>query len=252
MEWGIKLLSDEYTDRGIRYLDWDHKEAVKWLTEAAKMDNARAQTILGKCYMVGDGSVIRSDIEKGTELLIKANQQGNLEAGQILEEYYPLGIPEGFLVNCKLTTNEDVPMPVIENGAELLTKAAEQGDISAQLKLGLSYYNGDGVEQNCQKAIYWLTKAAEQGDISAQLKLGLSYYNGDGVGRNYQKAIYWLTKAAEQGDISAQLKLGLSYYNGYGVEQNYKKAVNGLKRQQNKGMLMLSIILVYVTLTELV
>ena len=42
-----------------------------------------------------------------------------------------------------------------------------------QFNLGLKYDNGDGVEQDKQKAIEWYSKAAHQGHVNAQFYLGL-------------------------------------------------------------------------------
>ncbi|MCX8627214.1 sel1 repeat family protein, partial [Gilliamella sp. B3976] len=50
----------------------------------------------------------------------------------------------------------------------------------AQYNLGLMYDEGDGVDVNKEKAIYWYTKAAEQGGREAQNNLGALYQQGDG------------------------------------------------------------------------
>ncbi|MCX8607584.1 MULTISPECIES: SEL1-like repeat protein, partial [unclassified Gilliamella] len=42
------------------------------------------------------------------------------------------------------------------------------GDREAQYNLAFMYYNGDDVEENTEKALYWLTQAAEQGVSVAQ------------------------------------------------------------------------------------
>ena len=54
------------------------------------------------------------------------------------------------------------------NFEELLAKA-EKGDAEAQYQLGCCYYEGDGVEQNYEQAVYWWTKSAEQGNISEKV-----------------------------------------------------------------------------------
>ena len=59
-----------------------------------------------------------------------------------------------------------------------------------------------------------LFKSAEQGDASAQYKLGLIYAIGYGVTKDYKKAANWFRKAEDQGDASAQYNLGAMYYNG--------------------------------------
>ena len=58
---------------------------------------------------------------------------------------------------------------------------AEQGDKDAQFNLAFMYYNGDGVEENTEKALYWLTQAAEQGGSIAQYGLSRMYDEGEGV-----------------------------------------------------------------------
>lgn len=55
---------------------------------------------------------------------------------------------------------------------EEVMPSAEQGDPAAQSYLGLLYKLGQGVLQNKTKAIEWYTKAAEQGDVNAQVSLG--------------------------------------------------------------------------------
>ncbi len=105
-----------------------------------------------------------------------------------------------------------------------LRSDAEQGDIDAQMNLGVLYEKGDGVPQDYVKARAWYLKAAEQDDIDAQFNLGLLYLNGHGVKQDYVEARNWFLKAAEQGDIEAQFNLGLLYCGGYGVGQDYVEA----------------------------
>ena len=69
-----------------------------------------------------------------------------------------------------------------------------------------------------------LHKAAEQGNVTAQLTLGLRYAKGEGVPQDYEEAVEWYRKAAEQGVADAQLNLGVMYGNGQGVTQDDKEA----------------------------
>jgi TPR repeat protein len=78
------------------------------------------------------------------------------------------------------------------------------------------YDNGQGVTQDYKESVKWYTKAAEQGNDSAQCNLGVMYNNGEGVPQDYKEAVKWYTKAAEQGYAQAQYNLGLMYYNGQG------------------------------------
>ena len=45
---------------------------------------------------------------------------------------------------------------------------------------------------------------AGQGDAAAQFYLGVMYYNGHGIAQDYEQAVYWYRLAAEQGNVNAQ------------------------------------------------
>jgi len=105
-----------------------------------------------------------------------------------------------------------------------LSKMAEQGDATAQLKLGLLYYHGQGVPLDDATARQWFEQAATQGNATAQDRLGSIYYCGEGVPQDYIKAREWYEKAARQGDAEAQFHLGWLYAKGYGAPQNYAMA----------------------------
>src|SRR3954468_22662529 len=84
-----------------------------------------------------------------------------------------------------------------------LTKAADEGDATAQFTLGMRYSRGDGVPVDLGTGAAWFTKAALQGDPDAQLNIGMMYERGDGVTRNLRTAAEWYGKAANQGHVYA-------------------------------------------------
>jgi len=96
-----------------------------------------------------------------------------------------------------------------QNIAELqqIKKLAEQGDASAQSKLGVMYRKGEGIICDYAEALKWLRKAAQQGDVQAQVNLSGMYHEGEGVPPNYAEALKWLRKAADQGNAAAQYHL---------------------------------------------
>ena len=115
-------------------------------------------------------------------------------------------------------------------------KAAEAGDTIAQSNLGYMYYQGQGVEQDYEKAFIWYQKSAEGGNVTAQSNLGYMYYSGQGVERDYEKAVIWFWKAANHGDIDAQCNLGCMYELGQGgVQQDYKTAAEWYKKAAAQG-----------------
>ena len=74
------------------------------------------------------------------------------------------------------------------------------------LKLGNESYN----LQNYKEALFWYTKAATEGNIEAQNRLGFMYC-GFGITPDLDKAIYWYDKASEQGDGKASFELAEIY-----------------------------------------
>ena len=117
-------------------------------------------------------------------------------------------------------------------------KAAEQGDVSAQLSLSDCYYNGTGVEEDHFEAVRWVRKAAEQGDSTAYWTLGICYYRDDGVpvsSNNKSEAVKWFKMAAERGHANAQSWLADCYYNGVGVLKDVRQAVVWYERAADLG-----------------
>jgi TPR repeat protein len=110
--------------------------------------------------------------------------------------------------------------PDKRNGFKWLLQAAEQGKMSPESLniIGSMYLRGSNVPQNYIEAKRWLTKAADQGNLSAQNDLAYLYYNGLGGEQDFKKALMLYEKAAFQGDILAQANAGLMYATGAGTD----------------------------------
>ena len=156
-------------------------------------------------------------------------------------------------------------------GIDELIRKAESGDPIAQYELSKKYSDGDEVEKNYDKALYWAElsaaqncpeginslgfcyergigvekdeveavkwylKAAEQGYAKARCNLGNCYVNGTGVEKDEVEAVKWYLKAAEQGDARAQCNLGVCYDNGTGVEKDEAEAVKWYRKAAEQG-----------------
>ena len=117
-----------------------------------------------------------------------------------------------------------------EQGA-MVAKEAARGSAASQVLLGVMYLHGDGgYAQNPALAAQWLERAALQGNVYAQQKLGDLYAQGLGVAKNPRLAADWWEKAAVRGSVRAQASLGLAYWHGEGVAQDYGRAAYWLKR----------------------
>ena len=148
-------------------------------------------------------------IVKNTAIRQKA-AQGDAEAQWLTGRFYDLG----------LYGHE-------KNAAEALQwyrKAAEQGNASAQLDLGICYSKGKGLEKDFAVAVKWFRKSAEQGNPTAQSNLARHYAIGEGVEGNMLEAAKWLHESAAQGYAEAQSALGIFYFNGLGVVKSAPQA----------------------------
>jgi TPR repeat protein len=61
-----------------------------------------------------------------------------------------------------------------------------------------------------------LRKKALAGDTRSQLRLGIAFEFGQGVDKNFDEAMHWYRTAADRGDPIAQTNLGYFYEAGVG------------------------------------
>jgi uncharacterized protein len=123
----------------------------------------------------------------------------------------------------------EIEAPTTTRGIEeatvtALRKSAEQGNATAQNRLGLLYNRGQGVPQDRLLAKQWFEKSAEQGDAGAEVNLGTLYLLGQGALESDQMALFWFRQAAEQQEALAFAKLGFMYEHGRGIPQDFIQA----------------------------
>lgn len=102
---------------------------------------------------------------------------------------------------------------------------------NVEYKVACDLYSGS----DRQTAVEWFRKAAEHGNVDAQLKLGNCYYDGLGILENKTEAVNWYRKAAEEENAQAQFNLANCYDNGYGVPINREEALKWFKKAADKG-----------------
>lgn len=220
----------EYTEGLFRFLKQgenlgrirNYGSAVHMLTLAAKKGHPKAQMDLG--YMLGfffmdaetretaivDGAT--PDIPKALEWLIKAAEQRNVTAMELLAEHYAnngqtqLSNEWGYCVEMidGISTWMVYPEESKERQQNRL-KAANNGGRDAQLAMGMIYMLGKfSNEKNPQKAVEWWEKAAEQGSTLALNNLGHAYSTGDLGAVNTEKAKEYFKKSCELGNEQAR------------------------------------------------
>jgi len=137
-------------------LDEGNLEAgVNELKVLARDGDPEAQLLLGQIHLSGKG------ILKNQTLALywvkKAAAQDNAEAQYLAGTMYFEG--------------KGAPISLVES-TRFLELSAAQGYSEAQFRLGLLYRSGHGpIDRDILKAREWLGKAAEQGDVDAQLIL---------------------------------------------------------------------------------
>lgn len=234
-----------YTDNVAIPENWD--KAMPWILKLSQQDevsevSAKASLQLGKCYQWGLG--VEKDYEKGFGCIKKAAGTGLPDACYELGRCYTYGLgcqrnPE-LAFECYRKAPEDHLKSVAalaqcylygrgternyEKAVELLTVAANRGDVQSQFDLGICYRQGEGVEVSIPTAMEWYRKAIDQGHSGAMLNMGILYENGIGVAVDKEKALSYYLMSAEKENKDALFCVGSCYEYGKGVEQDYKKA----------------------------
>jgi TPR repeat protein len=116
---------------------------------------------------------------------------------------------------------------------EYWTKAAELGDARARHRLGSSYYNGEGVEKDLEKAVYHWEKAAIGGHPDSRHVLALLE---DG---NIERAVKHLIIAANLG-LEESMKMLWKYFSAGHITKedlestlrSHKAAIDATKSAQ--------------------
>jgi hypothetical protein len=116
--------------------------------------------------------------------------------------------------------------PIDSANLDQLRELARHGNPSAENALGLLFAQGDekqAIKQDESLAARWFTKAAEDGSVSAQYKLGLLYWGGHGVPKDANKAYFWAVLARAGGqegskDLAKVLANGMTRSQAAAIE----------------------------------
>ena len=90
--------------------------------------------------------------------------------------------------------------------------------------LAACYANGDGVQQDTERALELYLDAAEGGSRDAMNNLGIMYDKGRGVAASPELAASWFERAADKGNAEAVHALALMQVAGRGTERDMEAA----------------------------
>lgn len=121
-----------------------------------------------------------------------------------------------------------------EDAALQFEYAAEAGNEEAMAFLGTAYLNGEGVETDLQKGIYWIREAIKQRNARAMNALGTAYVRGAGESQSNHLAEHWFRESAEKDFVPAMRNLGRLLV-GKGTDSAYAEALPLFRRAAAAG-----------------
>ena len=156
----------------------DYAEAARWLRAPAESGDVDAQTFMGSVFTRSSADW-ELDYEEAAKWFGLAADQGSLGAILTLAGLYHngLGIELDF-----------------EKAMELYRQGSDNA--TAQFNIGTMYRRGEGVSVDLDDAAEWIERAAEQGHTAAQYELGTMYFAGEGVRQDNVRAHMWVDLAA--------------------------------------------------------
>ena len=198
MSWGADF------NKGLAaYHRGDFTTALREWTPLAKQGNADAQYNLGLMYVRGQG--VPQDDKMAMKYFAQAAEQGDAEIQyKVGLRYHLLALRHYIKISKGVTQGDKMAVRLLTQAAEWYTQSAEQGQTTAQYKLGVMYTAGDGVTQDDNTAVKWYTRAAEQGHADSQYGLSIKYAFGRGVIEDYLRALMWANIARYNGFEDAE------------------------------------------------
>jgi hypothetical protein len=133
------------------------------------------------------------------------------------------------------TPNSGVASERLSGHVAALKKKALAGDTKAQLRLGIAFEFGQGVDKNVDEAIHWYHIAADRGDPVSQTNLAYLYENGGNGFKDPAEAAKWYMRAAVSGFARAEFNLGILYLQGTGVERSDEEAAHWIGQAADAG-----------------
>ena len=189
------------------------KEAMKYYEMAAKQNNALGMTNLADLYIQED------KLKKAKPLLVKAAEKEHGYAQYLLAMnffYYKQENNKEALYWLEKSASNDEPEALYQLGLyyaekadlaksiQYYQRAAELNYGDALLELYYIYGEGIGVEQDDDKALFFLKKVAELGNQEAIEELAAMALSGQG-NMDAKEAEYWIKKAGYTEEMLKEL-----------------------------------------------
>lgn len=174
-----------------------YKKAIEWLRKAAEQGHFLAQINLGNCYRLGNSV---KNIESAQPIISARPRSRYMERGKETEtalKWYGKAVEaDDTRVWGALGVSLDISNEMLKKIHDSFLSAM-QGNAADQYYMGELFCKGEYVVPDYNFSFYWFTKAAEQGHVGAQKRLGECYEKGWGTPKNARKAKAWYNKVSE-------------------------------------------------------
>lgn len=207
------LVGVAHLDPNGAFVPYDRIEAYKWIKKASDGGDISGKYFLAKCMREGIGTPINTE-----------------KAALLFSEIDESASPSQLAVLGSVLINGPSYLVEKDEGVKYLSKAAEKGDVNAQLLLGDYFYNTDP-----KQSAEWIKKASDQGNATGQASLGMALIMGRGVPEDKAQGIQLLKESADRSNPAGMYGLGTSLINGNGIEKDLKKGVRLIKSAANAG-----------------
>ena len=218
-----------------RGVSQDYAKAIHWYIQSSDRGDCSSQKKLADCYYLGQGT--DRNLAKAAYRYEQAAEQGDYDSQKALIRCYTIG---GNGLNADRRRAEYYSkrygIPIEDGTSNGLMKRAQNGDPEAQFTLGNMYLRGTGIEQDYEKAIYWLKLSAQKGHAAAAYNVACCYQSGTGVPEDKITAANMFRAAAEKGDLDAMNNLGGCYMYGSGTEKDQFKAAECYRKAAEGGL----------------
>ncbi len=197
----------------------DPAEAAHLFEQAAAQDYAPAYIYLGLASERGAG--------------VPVDRQAALDW---YDRAIAAAVPGALVRRADLLLGGDDHNPAdMQEGLALLERAAREGDVESNRRLGLMYLSGDGVSLFPSKALRYFEVAARAGDAGSMLQMAQVLSAGYGVPRDTKRGLDWYFRAYQAGSGDAGYALALAYADGVGVAPDPAKVAGYLVESIRRG-----------------
>ena len=242
---GNEIISDSLLNEA-EYLNEINKGLIPELIKLADHGSPEALTMLGRMYE--KGVHFKKDDVTAASYYVRAVRFDSPTAGKLL---YDLCKNNNFILQVQSLSEKDdheamfvwygittlgFDIRIAESDAiNLLQKSSVKGYLPAINELGLSYYTGNGLTEDKQKALKLWGSAERLNNPEAKIRIAAGIIFGEIISDNISDAIKTLNVTAENGSILSQAALGYAYENGVGLSKNEAEAVKYYRYAAQRG-----------------